>query len=337
MTSRELVQRTVEFRNNTGRVPRQLWALVWAQLYYPEDLKRIHTDFPDDIGWAPIELRDPSPVEKGTDWEIGEYTDRWGCKWTNMQRGVVGEVKEPIVTDEDWSDTSRVHFPEELLSFDIEKVSEACRKSDKFMMAGGPRPFEQLQFIRGTENLFVDLVYPPKKLLEFMEKMHDLYCRLLEKLCRTEIDGVSFMDDWGAQKDLLINPKTWVELFKPMYRDYAEIAHRHGKKIFMHSDGNTLSIIPHLIDIGIDALNTQIFCIGVDKLAQFKGDITFWGEIDRQHILADEPVETVRRSVKLVKDTLWQDGGCIAQCEFSAGSRPENVYTVFETWEQLSR
>ena len=90
-------------------------------------------------------------------------------------------------------------------------------------------------------------------------------------------------------------------------------------------------------DIGIDALNTQIFCIGVDKLAQFKGDITFWGEIDRQHILADEPVETVRRSVKLVKDTLWQDGGCIAQCEFSAGSRPENVYTVFETWEQLSR
>ena len=34
----------------------------------------------------------------------------------------------------------------------------------------------------------------------------------------------------------------------------------------MHSDGYTLDIIPRLIDMGLDAINAQIFCIGIDKL-----------------------------------------------------------------------
>lgn len=84
-----------------------------------------------------------------------------------------------------------------------------------------------------------------------------------------------------------------MEIFKPMYKDYVDIAHRNGKKLFMHTDGNILSIIPHLIDIGVDALNLQIFCMGMEKLSQFKGKITFWGEIDRQNILAKGTLDGV--------------------------------------------
>ncbi len=65
-----------------------------------------------------------------------------------------------------------------------------------------------------------------------------------------------------------------------------EIAHAAGKKLFMHSDGHILAIYPDLVEIGIDAVNSQIFCMGVEKLAPFAGRITFWGEIDRQHLLA---------------------------------------------------
>ncbi len=63
----------------------------------------------------------------------------------------------------------------------------------------------------------------------------------------------------------------------------------------MHSDGYTFRIFPDLIDLGLDAFNTQIFCMGVDKLEQFKGKITFWGEIDRQHLLVDASPEEVKR------------------------------------------
>ena len=48
----------------------------------------------------------------------------------------------------------------------VEKVNEFCKNSDKFIQAGCcPRPFEQLQFIRTTEELFVDLMDPPADLL----------------------------------------------------------------------------------------------------------------------------------------------------------------------------
>jgi uroporphyrinogen-III decarboxylase len=178
----------------------------------------------------------------------------------------------------------------------------------------------------------MDLMDPPKKMIEFMEKMRDFYCRLCTKWAQTNVDALMFMDDWCSQQDLLIPPSVWEEFFMPMYRDFIDIAHRHGKKMLMHSDGNTLEIIPDLIEMGLDAINTQIFCIGVEKLAPFKGKITFWGEIDRQHLLPNGTLADIDAAVRLVRDTLWDNGGCIAQMEAGPGTNPANVRQAFTSW-----
>ena len=335
MTCRELVIRTLEFKS-PSRVPRQLWALPWAYLYCKESVEGIERDFPADIGGVAGGEREHPPTQ-GDAHEIGDYVDIWGARFHNVQRGVIGEVKEPLITGEDWEDAGKAHIPVELLSINPGHINAQCAASSKFVMAGEcPRPFEQLQFLRGTEQLMMDMAYKPSGMLEFMEKMHDFYCRWVEAWAQTDVDGIMMMDDWGSQKSLLINPKTWVELFKPMYRDYINIAKKYGKKTFMHSDGYTLEIIPHLIDLGLDAFNTQIFCMGMEKLKQFRGKITFWGEIDRQHLLVDATSEEVKAAVHGVYDALWQNGGCIAQCEFGAGSKPENVRAVFEAWNEVS-
>ncbi len=340
MTSRELVYKTLAFENAEGRVPRQMWLLPWADKRYQKVIDAIHRDYADDIVEVPSDYkRYARPPKTQGDWyAVGEYTDEWGCTFTNIHDGIVGEVKYPIVpaNDEFWDDVSRIHVPEELLTLDKQRVNEFCAATDKFVLQSDiARPFERMQFIRGTENLFVDLALRPPKMLSFMERMHDFYCRLMTTWAQTDVDGLFFMDDWGTQQSLLINPKLWVELVKPMYKDYADIAKKYGKKIFFHSDGFTLDIIPHLIDIGIDAVNLQVFCMGLDKLSRFKGQITFWGEIDRQGILPNGSKQEVQKAVKLVKDTLWNNGGVIAQCEFGPGANPENVYTVFETWTGL--
>lgn len=336
MTSRELVCATLEMRNISGRVPRDLWLLPWAKEHYAKDLKNIQKLYPIDFDSPNTVLKEGSSIEKGDPCKPGLYTDPWGCVFTNIQSGIIGEVKEPLVNNDDWQDASKIHIPEELLSFDIEKVNESCHKSSKFVSCGAcPRPFEQLQFIRGTANLYMDLMYPPQGMLEFIEKMHDFYCRLLTRWAQTDVDCLNFMDDWGSQRSLLISPEKWEEIFMPMYRDYIDIAHRHGKKIFMHSDGNILAILPKLIDLGLDAVNCQIFCMGVENLAQFRGKITFWGEIDRQHLLPYGSLEDIDRAVESIYRRLWKDGGCIAQCEFGAGAKPENVARVYERWNSL--
>ena len=338
MTSKELVYNTLAFKN-TERAPRQLWTLPWASFVYPDELKAIREEFPDDIVEVVPDFKQPYQVRKGNQYENGEYTDEWGCVFENIHRGIIGEVKKPIVQDEEWEDVTNVTIPYELLSFDIEEVNQKIRTEykDKFTLAGCLlRPFEQLQFIRGTENLYMDLCYRPKKFLDFMQVMHGFYCELIEKWCKTGIDAIFIMDDWGSQKSLLISPAMWEELFMPLYRDYITIAKKYGKKAFMHSDGYTLDIIPKLIDIGLDAFNTQIFCMGADKLEKFKGKITFWGEVDRQHLLPNGSTEDIFNAVKSVYESLYQNGGCIAQCEFGAGAKPENVREVFNAWNKLT-
>ncbi len=266
MTSRELVYKTLNFEN-PERVPRQKWVLPWAQYNHPDALNQLNEDYPDDIVGAPgyNTVKDQSV---GDPTEIGESIDAWGCKFLNYQKGIIGEVKEPLVKDEEWKDAGNVHIPREWLTIDPDKVNAFCKNTDKFVMAGaGPRPFEQLQFIRGTENLFIDLMLRPKGLLDFMKEMHAFNCELLLVWAKTDVDALSFMDDWGSQNSLLINPTLWEEFFKPMYKDYIDIAHSHGKKIFMHSDGYILDIYPHLIELGLDAINSQLFCMPMEKIS----------------------------------------------------------------------
>ncbi len=294
-------------------------------------------DFPGDFSAPDVTYTQSSPVAEGDQYKKGDAVDAWGCRFHNIYEGIIGEVKDPIVKEDDWSDSSNVHIPEEHLSFDIDEVNKQCKlKSDLFLIGAGVNPFERLQWIRGTESFFYDLADIPKGLYDFIEKMHDFNCRLLTKWAKTDVDALSISDDWGTQQSLLISPVQWEELFMPIYRDYIDIAHKHGKKMFMHSDGYTLSIIPKLIDLGLDAINTQIFCMGIDKLKQFKGKITFWGELDRQHLLPYGTIEDIDNAVESVYNNLWQDGGCIAQCEFGAGSRPENVYRMFEMWNRVT-
>jgi len=327
-----LVLQTLNFEN-PNRAPRQLWVLPWAEKHHPDLLRRIREAFPDDLVGADGHLRE-RPVTQGDAHAVGRYIDEWGCEFQNMQEGVIGEVKKPLV--EDWAaDGGKVHFPREWLTIDRDAVNRFCGATDAFVIGGCcPRPFERLQFIRGSAGLYVDLMMRPPAMTAFVDELHRFYCELLEAWAGTDVDALSMMDDWGSQQSLLIDPALWRELFKPLYRDYVQIAHGAGKRMFMHSDGYTADVYPDLIELGLDAFNSQIFCMGIDTVAPFAGQITFWGEIDRQHILPEGAIADVDAAVGEVHGKLWKQGGCIAQCEFGPGARPENVRQVFATWDR---
>jgi uroporphyrinogen decarboxylase len=149
--------------------------------------------------------------------------------------------------------------------------------------------------------------------------------------------GTTSMDDWGAQDRLLIQPELWQEYFKPIYRDYCDAAKAYGKHIFMHSDGYITEIIPDLIEIGVDALNSQLFCMDMNEVSKLaKGKITFWGEIDRQHILTSTDPQAGRDAVREICSHFYDtSGGIIAQFEFGLGADPETAYAVFDEWSKI--
>ena len=332
MTSRELVIDALEFRS-PERIPRQLWVLPWAERTWPAELAAIRKKYPDDIVQSPGFLTEPLKTS-GDEYAPGVYVDEWGCRFESRQAGIIGEVKEPRIAA--WSDLDGLRLPEERLSVDVRKVDDFCAASGAFVHARTVvRPFELLQFLRGPENLYVDLAERPDGLFRLIEKVHRFFLEELELWASTDVDALFFADDWGSQNSLLISPVLWRELFKPLYRDYAEVAHRHGKYIFMHSDGHIAAIYPDIVEIGVDALNSQLFCMDVKELGRrFAGRITFWGEVDRQRLLPYGSPADVAAAVRIAKEALFRNGGVIAQCEFGIGARPENVAAVFENWNR---
>ena len=95
MTGKELVLRTLEFRNTEGRVPRDLWTLPWAEKRYPGQLEAIRRDYPADIADAPG-FSPATGVSRGDPCAVGLYTDDWGCEFVNIHEGVIGEVKNTL-------------------------------------------------------------------------------------------------------------------------------------------------------------------------------------------------------------------------------------------------
>jgi uroporphyrinogen decarboxylase len=335
MTPRERLIRTLN-HEPVDRAPRDLWALPGVFMTQASEHAKMLERFPRDFANPKMTYGQGKRI-RGTFGELGEYIDAWGSVWRAAEPGVAGEVKAPPLAD--WSRLASYTPPTEILDeADFSQVNESCGRTDHFVLAGADvRPFERLQYLRGTENLFMDLAYGVRELDQLTTMVHEFFCRELEMWVSTDVDGISFADDWGTQITLLIAPDMWRSVFKPLYRDYCDIIRGSGKKVFMHSDGQISSIYPDLIEIGVDALNSQLFCMDIEQLgADYRGKITFWGEIDRQHILPFGTPDDVRAAVRRVRSVLDNNtGGVIAQCEWGINVPAENIAAVFEEWEKV--
>lgn len=266
MTSRDRVLAALNF-SGPDRLPRDLWGFGPLKKLRPADLEEIYSRFPVDFGRAPSVLG-PSSRARGEAGEAGDYVDDWGSGWTNLRAGLIGEVTKPVL--DDWETLRSYSAPNECLESPAwESVDQFCEDDCLYRLGSfGSGPFERLQFLRGTENLFVDLAVGDRRMKDLLALVHDFnvaHCRLL---AQTRVDGVSMADDWGSQTALLISPTQWRAMFRPLYEEYFDILHRAGKQVFFHSDGHIRAIIPDLIDIGVDALNSQLFCMDVEELGR---------------------------------------------------------------------
>ncbi|MCC5831123.1 MAG: hypothetical protein JJU36_16910 [Phycisphaeraceae bacterium] len=336
MTSRQRVHATIDM-TGPDRVPRDLWLLPAARLHYGDEaIDAFCHRWPLDITQCAAG-RPSAQRPRGNPYEAGESIDDWGCVFENIIPGVHGEVKQPLL--DDWSAMGGIQPPEELLEVDVDVVNAFCRASNQFVFASGwGRLFERMQFLRGSENLLMDIAEQSTEFFELLDLVDAFFLRQYQQWARTEVDALVLMDDWGGQQSLLIAPAVWRAIFKPRYAAYAAIAHESGKKFFMHSDGHISEIFEDLVEIGVDAINSQLFCMDIEEIGRrFAGRLCFWGEIDRQYILPEGSADEVRAAVKRVVDHLYRpEGGTIAQFSFEGDTRIENAQTAFEAWAELT-
>lgn len=328
MTSKERVLRTIKFQK-PDRIPVDLWVLPAAYYRYGDRLRKLIDE--RDIDFARAPYNDPCIDENY--YEIGVHKDVWGSVWRKAQRGLVGEVKEYPLAD--YAALATYKSPKSLLKSGFEETDRFIEaNSHKFMLGGWISIFERMQFIRGTENLYLDVAEESKELYTLLDIVMDFYREYLKQWLAHDVDAICFGDDWGSQRALLLSPASWRKIFKPAYGELFAMIKAKGKHIFFHSDGYILDLYPEFIEMGVSAVNSQLWCMGVEQVAEkFAGKICFWGELSRQNTLPFGTPEEICQNAEIMKKHLFvKDGGLIGQSEVGRDVPLENVRAVLNCW-----
>jgi uroporphyrinogen decarboxylase len=182
------------------------------------------------------------------------------------------------------------------LAFPLERAF-AMQRMDRFMLNLGRYP----DFVRALLTKIAELC---KTLMgHFLKEIGD------------NIDMIKIGDDLGMQNSLLMSPKMYREIIKPIHADYISfIKSRTKAKLFFHTDGDVFPLIPDFIEMGVDVLNPIQTSAGkmsnLEELKkQFGKNIIFCGAIDTHRILPFDTPEEVRAEVKRIIQVLGKEGG----------------------------
>ena len=125
----------------------------------------------------------------------------------------------------------------------------------------------------------MDIAAQPEAVVPFLRHLaryHLETVRYVREHFRGRIHGYRGTDDWGTQAGPIISPSSFQQVFQPVYKGIFDSIHEAGMDAWIHSCGNNLAIIPHLIDAGVDVFNLlQPSVFPIPRLAAFKGRASF--------------------------------------------------------------
>ncbi|MEL7643360.1 MAG: uroporphyrinogen decarboxylase family protein [bacterium] len=161
--------------------------------------------------------------------------------------------------------------------------------------------------------------------------------------CGDVIDMIKIGDDLGTQENLMISPRMYRRMLKPLHAELIALIKQKTKaKVFFHTDGDVFNLIEDFIEIGVDILNPIQTSAGkMANLEELKKEygrrIVFCGAIDTQNILPHGTPEQVRQEVRRVINLLGQGGGyMLATVHTVMNEVPaENVLAMVDAVEEF--
>jgi uroporphyrinogen-III decarboxylase len=274
--------------------------------------------------------------------EERRYQDGWGCVWHDPGDWLVGQVVEYPLADQDrW----RGFVPPKPGDYaDLHRLfreAPMCRQRGEAVSLNVEHGFYflRLTYLRGFENLMMDIAEENPLLEEVGSALTDYWLHVLEQSLAARPDIVYFGDDLGAQTSLPISPAAWRRYIKPGYKKIFSFLRERGVAVFLHTDGWILDIIPDLIECGVSILNPQDMVNGLDNLQNLcRGKVALELDIDRQHLTFSGTPAAIDAHVRRCVETLGSSsGGLFLTFGAYPGTPAGNVMAVMEAMEKYHR
>ena len=255
--------------------------------------------------------------------------DAWGLKRRMPKDGGLyyDMFQPPLAGMETVAEIEAYAWPDPLAGLDLAAIEEACRQitasGDYPIIVGGfgSGMLELLIWLQGYDQDFMNLHVNRQVTKAIHDRVVELKITYAEAVLERGgawVDVFYNGDDLGLQDGPMIRREWFTELLAPRYVAYHEAVKRAAPqvKMFFHTCGSVVDLLPDLIETGIDILNpVQVAAAGMGDTAALKSRFgaygTFWCGIDTQHVMPHGTPQDVIDEVRRRIDDLAPGGGYV--------------------------
>lgn len=277
---------------------------------------------------------------------VEPFTDTWGVVWQSAQNGLEGSViKHPFAS---WDaldsfippDATKKTFWGDIDWDAAEKGTKAAKEAGN-LTAGSlhhGHTFMYLMYLRGYEDLMMDMMNEEPRLWKLIEMLEEFNAEYVRRYVGMGVDFMGYPEDLGMQFGPMVPPELFKKYIKPSYTRLMAPARAAGIPVHMHSDGDLHTLIDHLIEGGVEVMNLQDLCNGIDWIRdRLKGKICIDLDVDRQNItFGGTPAEIdalIRREVETLGS---KEGGLMMMYGMYPQTPLKNADAVFTALEKYA-
>ncbi len=295
------------------------------------------------------ELENPSEDE-----QYYYDVDSWGLK-RRMPKddGLYYDMYEfPLAGMDTVAEIDAYDWPDPLEGLDLDAIEEACRtikrSGDYPVIVGGfgSGMLELVLWLQGYDQGYMNLIMNEpvtEAILDHVTELKVTYAEAVLERVGPWVDIFYNGDDLGLQEGPMIRREWFNNLLAPRYRTYHEAvkAAAPQAKMFFHSCGSVVDLLPDVIETGIDILNpVQVSAADMDDTAalkeRFGDEIAFWGAVDTQHVMPNGSPQDVKDEVRRRIDDLAPGGGYVLNTSHNiqADVPAENILAMVEALDE---
>ena len=285
--------------------------------------------------------------------KVLEETDRYfiaTSKWGVTMKHFKEEDSTPefldykVTTPETWADAKmRMTLEDDRIPWDyLKKNFPKWRAEGRWIRSEFWFGFDVTHsWMMGTENVLIAMMEEPELVEDmfatYLDRSIALYDRLWDAGYR--FDEMFWYDDMGYKGTTFFSPEMYRRLLKSYHTKAVKWAHDHGIVAQLHSCGDVRTLVPDILETGVDALNPLEVKAGMDPVAlkkQYGDRLTLRGGINAVNWSNTEAIlAEINQKVPVLKE----NGGFIFSSDHSIPNSVslENMRMIMEEIKKVGR
>jgi hypothetical protein len=247
-------------------------------------------------------------------------------------------------TMDDWLKIKpRYQFSEDRFGRDWEAIALTHRNAGRVVCVGMPGGFDEPRQLMGEEDLCVAYYEQPELVHDMLDTIGETAVQVLERVASSvQVDLLSVHEDMAGKSGCLIGPSQIDAFVKPYYLRVWEVLKSQGARLFdLDSDGDINTVIPSLLDAGINCIHPMEPAANMDivDIRKTYGDrLAFYGGIDK-HVIRRSQDEIVTE-LEYKVPPMVESGGCVLALDHRIpNGTPLGNYRFYveQVWKMLGQ